>query len=268
MKLIQFYIVFLILFTWPVMQGNAAAVGQDRYDAILPPNDDSLVHIGTFQFGLTGIFGKVISTSNDLPAGSTRYRNGGGAGFYISYPLSERFYIYQNASITRRGFNIDYTKNQSIVSTKSQEVIHSGGYLNLLYFDKVTCIGVNVSKSFSAFAGLATTIRLKAKFHYNSSVTVTDSLHHTTIYNYPPYYQTGNNAIDLADLALVAGIRWYAFNTVGFSVRYMRDVAALNLSSENMFRNTYVNSGFYFAIDIPLYKNKFFEVFQKEGLVR
>jgi hypothetical protein len=220
--------------------------------------DDSLVYLGTFNYGLSATAGKVTATSDQVPAGTNHYNYGGGLGLYFLFPLSKKIYIYLTMAVAQRGYLIDSKRQYENALYYRTDI--SKGYRNILYLDKIKCIGFNFTQSFSIYLGAATSIRIREKTYYDvtSSLVPKDpSTNDPRVILYH-YDKQGNTAIDFLDLSGVAGFRWNILNTVGFSFRYMRDVVGLNTSTENFFKNTLVNSGFYLTLDISLYKNKLF----------
>jgi hypothetical protein len=211
---------------------------------------DSIEKKAHLSYGVTGSLAAVISTGNDIPNGVTHFRIGHSIGLYFLAPLSPKIYFYLGVLSSQRGFNIKYSSHTQ--TTKVDRITSVDGYEKLYYLDKFKCLGYNFTKRFSVYGGMMTSFRLKTKTKYDVTTNTTSFATGATTVNSYQYNKIGNAAIDLIDFAYVIGVRARIGKFAGLSLRYTRDFAAFNISSASAFKNAYINSGFYFSLDIAL----------------
>ena len=206
---------------------------------------DSLKYFGNFNYGLTLSAGRVFANSSVVPKGHHHFKNGGAMGLYFQFPFSNKLFAYVSVGIANRGYLIKFNKkNDNSLYFRSDK---TEGYKNLLYIDKIKCLGYNINNKLSFYLGINTTIKIKEKTYYNLTTTLTpkdSAKQKPTSIVYPTYQSNGNGSFNFFELALVAGIRFEVYKSYSVSFRYMRDIFKLNNNSEGLLKNELINSSF------------------------
>lgn len=246
-----------IVLIFGLLVGFNIEVAQAQY-VNLPPAAVPIVR-SKIQLGASGGVGVSRTRMADSPY-SMKWRESAQIGLSARYYFkNEQTYLQADFLLNRRGYNIDYNTTQ--LGSLGNDTIRTNikGFQNLYYLDLPIMVGtyLDKKKKWSAYAGLTFSLRAFSVFDYSGK----------TVYSKPDTSYTthikqrdySNDAIDLVDLGVCAGLRYHLRPNLNLYARYSRDLAGVSIGEAGGLTNR--NANVWAVAGVEFYFQEFKNIF-------